>query len=197
MTVDFYLDCISPFVYLARGRLLDIAARHGLTVTYRPVDIGQLRKNAGNTGPSNSAIPAKLAYFQKDYRRWADFYGLPIAATLSGYATGVFNRGLFLAIDRGQADNYVEQACACIWRDGRDPGSEAVQARLSESMGWRPAELAEFAATPEADVRYADGIAAASALGVFGVPSFMIGEEMWWGNDRLDFLERFVVAQRC
>ena len=62
-------------------------------------------------------------------------------------------------------------------------------------MSWKPGELTGFANSSEAQERYARENEAASQRGVFGVPTFMIGEEMWWGNDRLDFLERFLVAQ--
>jgi len=190
--IDFYLDFISPFVYLARGRLLDIATRHGCKVAYHPVAIATLRQNAGNTGPSNSQIPAKLAYFQKDYRRWADHYGLPIADTLAGYDTRTLNCGLLLAIDRGQANRYAEAASCIVWRNGLDPAAADTLRRLDEEMGWAAGELAAFGADPEAFKRYEAETDAASARGVFGVPTFMIGDEMWWGNDRLDFLERYV-----
>lgn len=192
MVIDFYLDFISPYVYLARGRLLDIAMRHGCKVTYHPVAITELRLNAGNTGPSNSQIPAKMAYFVEDYRRWADHYGLPIAKTLAGYDTRTLNCGLFLAIDRGHANRYAEAASYVVWRNGLDPASDDTLRRLDAEMGWAEGELAEFGADPEVLKRYEAETEAASKRGVFGVPTFMIGDEMWWGNDRLDFLERYL-----
>jgi len=194
MAIEFYLDFITPFGYLARARLLEIAAKYGHDVIYRPVDIAQLRANAGNTGPSNSAIPAKLAYFTRDRERWAEYYGMPIVHTLGGFATGVLNRGLYLAIDRVEADRYAEEAWACIWRDGLDPGSPDTEAEMERRMGWSANELAAFARAPETEARYAAEIASASARDVFGVPTFMIGEEMWWGNDRLDFLDRHLAS---
>src|SRR5262245_61256015 len=121
--IDFYFDFISSFGYLARGRLLQIARKHDRAVVYRPVDIARIRVAAGNTGPSNSAIPAKLKYMTTDFQRWADFYGLKIVNRLSGWQTGVFNRGVYLAIERGQTDAYVEHAWNCTWRDGLDPGA--------------------------------------------------------------------------
>src|SRR4051812_4614575 len=127
MTIDFYLDFISPFAYLARARFANIAHAHGLSVVYHPVDVFRIKAAVGNTGPSNSKIPAKLAYMTKDRERWADFYGLKIAKTLAGANTDTFNRGLFLAIDRNRADAYVEHALDCIWRDGLDPGLKGAE----------------------------------------------------------------------
>lgn len=190
MAIDFYLDFISSFGYLARGRLAKIARKFDHAVIYHPVDIRRIRLAAGNTGPFNSAIPAKLKYMTTDFLRWADFYGLKMVRTLSGAETGVFNRGLYLAIERRQADAYVEHAWDCIWRDGLDPGAESSEAELEARMGWQAGELSAFANTPVIVDRYSVEIEAASSRGVFGVPTFMIGEHMWWGNDRLDFLER-------
>jgi 2-hydroxychromene-2-carboxylate isomerase len=195
MTLDFYLDFISPFGYLARARVLDIAKKHGLTVTYRPIDIFHVKTAAGNTGPSNSQIPAKLAYMTKDRERWADLYGLKIAKTLAGFKTAVYNRGLFLALDRKQADAYVEHAYACVWRDSIDPGAESGERELEKRMGWKVGELSAFANSAEATTRFDAENAAAVKRGVFGVPTFVIGDEMWWGNDRVDFMERWLAAQ--
>jgi 2-hydroxychromene-2-carboxylate isomerase len=195
MAIDFYLDFISSFGYLARGRLVAIAQKFGQTILYHPVDIQRLRLAAGNTGPSNSAIPAKLKYMTTDFLRWADLYGLKMVRSLSGAATGVFNRGVYLAIERNQADAYVEHAWDCIWRDGLDPGATSSEAELEARMGWQAGELNTFANTPVIMDRYSAQIEAASRRGVFGVPTFMIGEHMWWGNDRLDFLERHLRAQ--
>lgn len=195
MAIDFYFDFISSFGYLARGRLLEIAHRHGETIVYRPADIRQLRLNAGNTGPTNSAIPAKLKYMLEDARRWADLYGIELVGKLGGFDTGVFNRGVYLALGKGEADAYVEHAWNCVWRDGVDPGAPGGEAELESRMGWKSGELRAFADAPETLDRYEKEIAAASARGVFGVPTFMIGDDMWWGNDRLDFLERHLAAR--
>jgi len=195
MVIDFYLDLISPFVYLAHGRLLRIARAHAMAVVYHPVDMTPIRRNAGNTGPSNSQIPAKLKYMTKDRERWARLYGLPIARGLAGTSTGAFNRGLYLAAERNQADAYTEQASSMIWRESHDPGAKESAAELEARMGWHAGELAAFANSAETIERYAAEITAASAKDVFGVPTFIIGDEVWWGNDRLDFLEQYLAAQ--
>ena len=192
--IDFYLDFVSSFGYLARGRLLQIARKYGRPVVYRPVDIARIRIAAGNTGPPNSKIPAKMKYLTTDFLRWADYYGLKMVSRLSGWDTGVLNRGLYLAIERDQADAYVEHAWNCVWRDGLDPGAASTHAELETRMGWSSGELAPFANSPEVEARYAAEIEAASSRGVFGVPTFITDDQLWWGNDRLDFLERYLAS---
>lgn len=195
MTIDFYLDFISAFGFLARGRLLEIARKFDQSVAYHPVDIKRIRLAAGNTGPSTSQIPSKLKYMTTDFLRWAEHYGLKMVGTPGGADTGVFNRGLYLAIDRNEADDYVRHAWNCVWRDGLDPGASDSHRELEARMGWRAGELNAFADRQETQDRYAEEIEAASRRGVFGVPTFVIGDDMWWGNDRLDFLERRLAAR--
>lgn len=195
MIIDFYIDFISSFSYLARGRLVEMARRHGADIAYHPVDIAYLRHAAGNTGPSTSAVPPKMKYMQEDVRRWAALYGIPVVSSPAGYLTGALNRGLFLAIERGQAEDYVAAASARVWADGRDPAAPETERLVEQAVGWDPGELATFAASDRANHAYDRGNAEASARGVFGVPTFVIGEEMWWGNDRLDFVERYLAEQ--
>lgn len=195
IAIDFYLDFLSSFGYLARGRLCEIAKRHGACIVWHPADIFRLRELAGNTGPSNSAIPAKLAYMTKDARRWADLYGLTLVERPSGWQTGVLNRGLLLAADRGEAEAYAREAYSAIWAEGLDPGAEMTGREIDRRMGWAPGTLADFAATADAQARYDASTTDASKRGVFGVPTFCIGDEMWWGNDRLDFLEHWLAAR--
>lgn len=195
MAIDFYFDFISSFGYLARGRLLEIARRHDEEVRYHPVQIFRLRELAGSTGPSNGQIPIKLAYFTKDYQRWADLYGIRIAARLGGYQTNMLNRAVYLAIERGEADAFVEAAWNAVWRDGLDPAAPGTEAMLEKSMGWASGELSGYANRPDIVARFDMETEAASARGVFGVPTFFIGDEMWWGNDRLDFLDRYLEAR--
>lgn len=195
MAIDFYLDFVSSFGYLARHRLAGIASRYGEEIRYHPVEIGRLRALAGSTGPSNGQIPLKLAYFTKDFMRWADRYGISMTSKLGGYQTNVLNRGVYLAIERGQADAYVEAAWNCVWRDGLDPAALSTEAGLERAMGWATGELAAFGSRPDIVDRFNAETEAASARGIFGVPTFFIGDEMWWGNDRLDFLESYLAAR--
>jgi 2-hydroxychromene-2-carboxylate isomerase len=195
MAIDFYFDFISSFGYLARARLVAMAREFDQAIIYHPVDIKRIRHAAGNTGPSTSAIPAKLKYMTVDFLRWARLYGLKMVSTPGGWDTGVFNRGVYLALERDQVDLYVEHAWDCVWRDGLDPGAESSATRLEARMGWRAGELNAFTNMPAVVGRYLAETEAASERGVFGVPTFMLDEQMWWGNDRLDFLERYLAAR--
>jgi 2-hydroxychromene-2-carboxylate isomerase len=187
--IDFYLDFLSPFGYLARQRVVDMATRHGVSVCYHPVDLVELKKAAGNTGPPNRAIPPKIAYLTEDLQRWARRYGLPMERTLAGANTARMNKGLLLAIDRGEADDYACNAWDLVWRDGQDPGLLETLHELAARQRWSPEELLAFVDGTVAERRYRQEAEDAAGLGVFGVPTFIAAGQMFWGNDRLDFLE--------
>jgi 2-hydroxychromene-2-carboxylate isomerase len=190
--IDFYLDFMSPFGYLARDRLLGIADRYGATVTLHPVDIPFLKRAAGNTGPSNRQIPPKIVYLTEDLQRWARRYGLQMVRDLPGPDTARFNTGLLLARDLNRERDYVKHAWDCVWRDGLDPGLDSSVAELVSRMNWRLEDFLAFVESDAAKARYQESNESAAKRGVFGVPIFTVGDQMWWGNDRLFFLEEYL-----
>lgn len=193
--LHFYLDLMSPFAYLAHTQLPDLARRHGLELTYHPVDLPVLKLAAGNTGPSNVTIPIKLRYLLTDMKRWAGRYGVPLSFPKS-LESALPNKAVLYAADRGQAEPYVTAMWRAVWGEGGDMREPGLLAAVAETMGWDPAELANFVAAPETEERYAKSTRDANARGVFGVPTMLLGEEMWWGNDRLPFFEEFLAAGR-
>jgi 2-hydroxychromene-2-carboxylate isomerase len=194
-TIDFYFDFISPFSYLAHHELPDLAARHGYTLDYHAADLAELKRLAANTGPRITAMPLKLRYSRIDQQRWADRYGIPIKPPTGSHDSSWLARGTFYAADRGRARDYVSNVWSKMRRDGRDIAEEAFRRDVARDLGWDADEFVAFTQSEAAQSRYAASTKAAHARGVFGVPTMMIGEEMWWGNDRLDFLEEFLDAE--
>ena len=77
-------------------------------------------------------------------------------------------------------------------RDGRDIAQESMRRDVARELAWPPDEFVAFTQSEESQARYQASTRQAHARGVFGAPTMMVGEEMWWGNDRLDFLEEFL-----
>ena len=193
-TIDFYFDFISPFSYLAYQRLPELAARYGHALVYHPADLGELKRLANNTAPRITAIPLKLRYSRIDQQRWADRYGVPIKPPAQSHDSSWLNRGTFYAIDRGQPADYLTKAWAKMRRDGRDLVDEAMWRETAQELGWVADDFVAFVRGDGSRGRYQDSTRKAHENGVFGVPTMVVGEEMWWGNDRLDFLEEFLQA---
>lgn len=188
-TLQFFFDLLSPYAYLAHARLPALAERHGLTLDYQPVDLARLKVLAGNTGPGNRDIAIKHRYLRQDLRRWAEFYGVPFCPP-AGYGSARINAGALYARDRDMCRPYVEWAWGGIWGEGRAMDDNALLREAAARFGWPEREFTGFVASPEAAQRLAAGTRAAHDAGAFGVPTMRLDNELWWGNDRLEFLER-------
>jgi 2-hydroxychromene-2-carboxylate isomerase len=195
-TIVFYLDFISPFAYLANAKLPRIAARHGAVIDYRPMDVMHAKLAAGNFAPSTRAMPAKARFIRRDRLGWAERYGLPMNDP-KAFRAPRLNSGLLFAADRGKAQAYADAAFHRVWGLGGDPDDDALIGAAAGDAGIDAKELFDYVQTPRAQQRYREVQLEGWDRGVFGVPMMMVGEEMFWGNDRLDFLEECLAAAQA
>ncbi len=190
-TIDFYFDFLSPFSYLANTQLPKLTKRYGYAVAYHPIDIPQAKIAAGNYGPSNREIPAKIKVLLADLERWAKKYNVPFAFPKI-LQVEPWNVGTLYATERGDVDQYVERAYAVIWGQGVDPTDTAELRKVADSLGWDTDEFMTYVESASARSAYRKGCVEAHRRGVFGAPIMMIGDQAWWGNDRLMFLEDYL-----
>lgn len=191
--LDFYFDFMSPFAYLAHTQLPALAALYELQIAYHAIDLPAAKLAIGNTAPPNVSMPVKLRYLVTDMQRWARRYGVPLAFPKT-LKSARLNRGLYYAADRGCESDYVRAAWLPTWGQGGDMGDEALIADIARAMGWDAAAFLAFTESPQAQERYARDNREAQARGVFGAPTMMLDDQMWWGNDRLGFLEEHLAA---
>ncbi|QYJ17263.1 2-hydroxychromene-2-carboxylate isomerase [Rubrobacter xylanophilus DSM 9941] len=192
--VEFYFDLVSPYSYLALERVYGICAKRGAKLVLRPVLLGAVHKLSGNTAPVD--VPAKRRYQLRDIHRWAERYGVPLRfpdpfpfRTLTTMRAAVFLEG------RGSMESFVREAFRLYWAEGGAPaGFEEADERgpvaeAARRAGLDPGEVLEGASSPEARRALREATGAAVERGVFGTPAFFVGEELFWGNDRLCFVE--------
>ena len=191
--IEFYFDFMSPFAYLAHRPLCALADRYHRQIIYKPIDLPAAKIAAGNTGPSNREVPVKLRYLLEDINRWAARYKLPVNFPAS-LNSARMNVGTFVAVERNQARQYVDMGFSLGWGEGADIGSDTTLSTLAERMDWPVSEFLQTLSKPEEKAHFTASNNEAHERGVFGVPTMLIGEHMWWGNDRLDFLEEFLAA---
>jgi 2-hydroxychromene-2-carboxylate isomerase len=184
LPIDFYFDFISPFSYFAVRRLPAIAERFGRAIKYHVVDLAVLKLEAGNTAPPTRNMPIKLRYMKVDQARWARRYGVPVRSP-AYYDSGLLNRGMFFAQKREQVSAYVASTFHKVRGEGGHMTHEILLSRLAAEFGWDAAEFRKFTSSVTADTLYQESTESAHRRGIFGVPTMMIGYEMWWGNDRL------------
>ncbi len=189
--IEFYFDFLSPYAYLAHHRLAELAQRYGCVLDYRPIDLAQAKELVGNTGPTSREIPIKLKYLRQDLARWAQRYGVPFAPP-SGYGSQRLNVGAFYALDRGLAASYVQAAWPRVWSEGGAMNDDALLADVAGRMGWNANDFLAYVSGVEGAARLTQATETATQSGVFGVPMMRIDDQMWWGNDRLHFLEDYL-----
>ncbi|KTE22749.1 MULTISPECIES: 2-hydroxychromene-2-carboxylate isomerase [Sphingopyxis] len=189
--IDFYFDFISPFSYLAHVRLPAMARAHGRTLAYHPIDIPEAKIAAGNYGPSNREVPAKIKVLMADLGRWADRYEVPLAFPAS-FECSEWNIAAIYAAQCGAAEAFVADGYRRIWGIGIDPRDDQELRAASSTAGLDPDEVTAFVTSGEGALRYREARSKAYARGVFGAPMMFVDDQIFWGNDRLDFLEGYL-----
>ncbi len=194
-SVEFFFDFGSPASYLASTQLPTIAAQCDAQIVWRPMLLGGVFKATGNSSPAS--VPAKGRWMFGDLARWAKRYGVPFVhnphfpvntLTLMRIAAGLqMTRPADFA-------GYAESMFSAMWRDAGNLGdSEQLCAALVRTGLDADATLA-LAAQPDVKARLIATTEEAVARGVFGAPSFMVGDELFFGQDRLDFVREALTS---
>jgi 2-hydroxychromene-2-carboxylate isomerase len=193
--IEFFFDFISPYTYLASTALPRLAAAHGAAIGYRPFNLVELMKIVGNR-PTSLESPNKGAYVTTDLGRWVkryrvDFAGSPHWGKIDFAGLG---RGALVAIEEGRGAGYVDAVFRAVWGEGVDLSERSELIGALARAGFDGARLLERAASPDCVARFERATEAAAARGVFGSPTMFVGTEMFFGNDRLDFMAEALQA---
>lgn len=186
--VEFYFDVGSPASYLAWTQIAQLAERHGAEVVYQPMLLGGVFKATGNASPAS--VPAKGRYTRIDFERFARRYQVPFAQNpFFPINTMQLMRGAVALLDGDQFQPYVDAVFRAIWVEGQNMGDPDVVARVLRGQGFDVAGLLQQINDPAVKERLRQITERAIERGVFGAPTFFVGDEMFFGQDRLDFVE--------
>ena len=186
-TFDFYFDFGSPASYLAHTQLPRICAQTGAQVNMCPMLLGAVFQATGNASPMS--VPAKGRYIFVDMKRFADAYGVAlnmnphfpiITTTLMRGVTALQMR----ADPRLQA--YMDAVYQAIWVDARNMNDATVVAEVLAQAGFDPAALIALASEQATKDQLKAVTMGAVERGVFGAPTFFVGDQMFWGQDRIE-----------
>ncbi|RTE65400.1 2-hydroxychromene-2-carboxylate isomerase [Amphritea opalescens] len=188
-TIDFYYDYISIASYLAWTQLEGISKRTGASVHYKPILLGGVFNACNNISPIT--IPAKWAWVKKDIQRYADHYGVPYHLN-SHFPFSTVNamRGALWAQANDQLDAYNQAMFTAAWIDGKDLSAKPVLEEVLNSAGFDAAVVMDAITLPDVKTALIDATQAATARGVFGAPSMFVGDELFFGQDRLEWVEK-------
>ena len=192
-TVEFWFDVGSPTAYLAHTQLPGIAGRTGAVVEYRPMLLGGVFQATGNSSPAT--VPAKSAYFAVDLPRFAKRYGVPyLRNPFFPINTLNLQRGCLAAQRDGVFGTYVDAVMTAMWVEGRNTGDPETLREVLVGAGLDADALFAGTRDPAIKERLKIDTETAVARGVFGAPTFFVGDEMFFGQDRLDFVAESLAA---
>jgi 2-hydroxychromene-2-carboxylate isomerase len=187
---EFWFDFGSPAAYLAFTQLPKIEAETNATAIYRPMLLGGVFQATGNQSPAT--IPAKGAYTFKDFSRFATHYGVPFNSNpYFPINTLLLMRGA-LGMQQHDPERFVvycEAVFKAIWVDSLDMNDPAIVSSVLHEAGFDPSSL--IALATNSAVKEALKVATAEAVerGIFGAPTFFVDGQMFWGQDRIDFVK--------
>ena len=191
-TFDFFFDIASGYSYLAHSQVEPLAQRSGVRARWRPFLLGAVFKATGNETPAR--LPAKAAWLVRDMALWAQQYGMPLQFPSRFPFNSVTALRLLVAAGRLHGDEAIprlaHQLFEAAWGLDQDVNDPAMLAACATAAGFDATELAAALGTAETKDALRANTDEAVRRGVFGAPAFFVGDELFWGNDRLHFVEQ-------
>ena len=191
--VDYYLTPVSPYVYLGHERFVALARKHGATIAVKPINLGEVFPVSGGL-PLSKRAPQRQAYRLTELRRWSHWLQIPLNLQPAHFPTSADLASRFvLAALEDSVDAALDLVGAigrALWAEERDIADAATHAAIATARGRDATALAERASAPDIAMRYKVLTLEAIDRGVFGAPTYVCGGELFWGQDRLDFLDR-------
>ena len=191
-TIDYYHFLISPWSYLAIGRFNKLAARHNATVNYIPIGVMPTFEKMGGVPPAKRH-PSRQRFRMDELKRWSAFLDIPMnfqpaffpadASTASKMLISARNSGL----DAGKLSDAVLTA---VWNEEKNIADDDTIVAIANASGLDGAALLADAGSDTVAAQFAADTDKAHDLDVFGSPTYIVDGENFWGQDRLDFLDR-------
>lgn len=190
--LDFYFDYLSPYSYLANSQMSALSERTGAEVAYHPVLNGGIVAATDNKPPP--MVPAKLRYMGVDVPRWVKRFDIPYRPPGVLMNTLRALRGAIAAQEDGDFPAYHEAMFAAAFGEGRDLSDLSTVLDVAAKAGIDAPRLALRMEEPAVKEKLKAATAAAVERGLFGVPTFFVNDEMFFGVDHLDFVEEALRA---
>jgi len=194
LTIDYYFAPNSPWTYLGHQRFAEIAKAAGATINVLPVDLGGKVFPVSGGLPLAKRAPQRQAYRLVELKRFSEFLGQPIVLQPKYFPVNADDAAkLIIAVDMHDGSDAAMRIAGRIlrgvWVDERNIADARELAKMLEEEGL-PARRLDDSMSQAVHVRYEQDTQRAIDAGVFGAPSYVIDGEIFWGQDRLDFVQR-------
>jgi 2-hydroxychromene-2-carboxylate isomerase len=191
---QYFFAAHSPWAYLGHERLVAMAARHGVQIEIKPCDLSNVFGVSGGL-PLAKRAPQRQAYRLVELARWSEFLGIPLKPQPQFFPVSpeLANRMIVAARLSYGSDVALTLAGAimrALWAEDRNIGDEATLVLVAGGCNLDGRALVASAQTASVQAEYENNTAEANAASVFGSPWYVLDGENFWGQDRLDFLER-------
>lgn len=194
-TVDFFFDVGSPASYLAWTQLPGMCESHGADLVYRPMLLGGVYQATGNASPAT--IPVKARYWQLDYERHARRYGVPFKENVHFPIITLFLMRAVTGVQLRRPEQ-LQQLLGCVfkalWIDALNLNEPQLTADVLKAGGFDPADIERLTQDPGTKAALKITTEEAVKRGVFGAPTIFVGDQMFFGQDRMDFVREALAA---
>lgn len=197
--IEFYFDCSSPWTYLGFHGIQDIAARFRADIVWKPIIVGGVfnKVNKAVYAARDSVPPAKLEYTLKDLQDWARLRGIALnfpPACGHPISSVKCMRGCLWFAEQGRLLPFATLAFHALWVEGRDLSQDDVLRDLCQGAGGDETMFMDAVVSPEFKEKLRVSTDELIDRGGFGSPSIFLGDDMYFGNDRLQLVEQALVA---
>ena len=192
--IDYYFAPMSPWSYLGHDRLASIARKHGAQIKVKPVDFGKIFPASGGL-PLAKRAPQRQKYRLAELARWKTYLGLPLTIQPKYFpydanAASLLITAVTMQLGDDAAMNITSAIFKGCWVEERNMGDADELLRILKAQGYDAAALTRDARSEDTAARYQALTEEALQRDVFGAPTYAYNDELFWGQDRLDFLDR-------
>jgi 2-hydroxychromene-2-carboxylate isomerase len=186
--VEFFYDLSSPYSYLGATQINALAERCGAEAVWKPFVLGAVFKATGNVAPAT--VAAKALGMYKDLTRWAQHYGVPFQMSSRFPVNAMKAMRLCVAAERDGKGKEMGRACFdALWVKDLDITDDGVLKEICTKVGVDPEKSVAACEDPAIKLKLREYTEDAVKRGAYGAPTFFVGSELFWGNDRLHFVE--------
>ena len=184
---EFYFDFASPYTFIAHKEIRKIEKENFVKMKYMPILVGGLLKLSGIK--ANADIPIKAKYMIKDCKLWAEKYKITFKFN-NYFPINTLNlmRCVLVAEKKDIAPNFIDKIFDAIWKDGLNLNDNIIVEKLLKNLDLNPKTFLMEAVNPVIKDELKRRTDEAYNKGVFGTPSFIVNNKMFWGQDRLEFV---------
>jgi len=192
-TIEYFYSAHSAFAYLGSARLKEIADAAGATIVHKPMDLHRVMEAAGSSAFATRTAAHRNYYFRREIFRWAEYRNAPVMGRPThhdkGYRTanGMLIAGLEQGIDIGPLAHAMLEG---HWRYDADVEDRDTQIRMAKQAGINPEPLLAVADSEEIQAIHQANTDEAIERSVFGSPTYFVDGDMFYGQDRLELVER-------